>query len=108
MPNPTTVNRALVARIQQGTATVAALTANGATPLGTMGDDYAPCTDTGRQCTNDVYALSLAGVTPSGYVTWFQAQQACANSGKRLPSSAEWQLGSLRRMTSIISIISVP
>src|SRR4029434_1800862 len=22
---------------------------------------------------------------------WFQAQEACANSGKRLPTSAEWQ-----------------
>jgi formylglycine-generating enzyme required for sulfatase activity len=26
-------------------------------------------------------------------ITWFQAQEACANSGKRLPTSAEWQMG---------------
>ena len=25
-------------------------------------------------------------------LTWFQAQQACAHSGKRLPSNAEWQM----------------
>jgi formylglycine-generating enzyme required for sulfatase activity len=30
-------------------------------------------------------------VTPSAFITWFQAQQACTNAGKRLPSNAEWQ-----------------
>jgi hypothetical protein len=25
-------------------------------------------------------------------ITWFQAQEACANAGKRLPSNAEWQV----------------
>src|SRR5262244_2867433 len=40
VPNATTTNRALVARIQQGTATVASLTAGGATLLGTLTDDY--------------------------------------------------------------------
>src|SRR5262249_56862609 len=91
VPDATTTNRALVVKIQQGTATVASLTAGGATPLGTLTDDYAPCVHSGQHCTNDIYALSLPGVTPSGFITWFQAQQACANSGKRLPSSAEWQ-----------------
>ena len=91
VPDATTTNRALVVKIQQGTATVASLTAGGATPLGTLTDDYAPCAHSGQHCTNDIYALSLPGVTPSGFITWFQAQQACANSGKRLPSSAEWQ-----------------
>jgi formylglycine-generating enzyme required for sulfatase activity len=33
----------------------------------------------------------VAGVSPSGNLTWFQAQIACANARKRLPSSAEWQ-----------------
>src|SRR5207245_9976635 len=28
---------------------------------------------------------------PSANITWFQAEQALANSGKRLPSNAEWQ-----------------
>ena len=35
--------------------------------------------------------MSLPGVTPSANVTWFQAQAACKNAGKRLPSNAEWQ-----------------
>ena len=37
------------------------------------------------------YAVSLLGPTPSGNITWFQAQQACKNACKRLPSNAEWQ-----------------
>ncbi len=35
--------------------------------------------------------MSLPGITPSAYITWFQAQVACKNSRKRLPSNAEWQ-----------------
>ena len=67
------------------------LTAGGATQLGTSGDDYAPCADSGQNCTDDIYAVSLPGVTPSAFITWFQAQQACTNAGKRLPTNAEWQ-----------------
>ena len=37
--------------------------------------------------------MSLPSVLPSAFITWFQAQEACANSGKRLPTSAEWQVG---------------
>src|SRR5262245_13996350 len=91
VPNATTINQALVAKIRQGTATVASLMAGGATQLGNAGDDYAPCEDSGRNCANDVYAVSVSGVKPSVLLTWFQAQQACANAGKRLPSNAEWQ-----------------
>jgi formylglycine-generating enzyme required for sulfatase activity len=39
----------------------------------------------------DFYARSVPGVLPAGDVTWHQAQQALANSGKRLPSNSEWQ-----------------
>ena len=49
-----------------------------------------PCDASGRDCT-DIYARSVAGVTPRSEITWFQAQQALANSGKRLPTGAEWQ-----------------
>ena len=52
-------------------------------------DDY-PCNDNGQNCTN-IYARSIAGVKPSANITWFQAQQALANVGKRLPTNAEWQ-----------------
>lgn len=90
VPGPTTINKGLVKRIQGGKATVVDLTAGGATPLGVASDDYAPCDDRGSDCKN-IFALSLLGKTPSSHITWFQAQQACKNSGKRLPSNAEWQ-----------------
>ena len=83
-------NASLINKVKTGTVTAAILTAAGATRLGESSDDYAPCNDNGTNCT-DVFAVSLPGVTPSVYITWFQAQQACKNSGKRLPSNAEWQ-----------------
>ena len=52
-------------------------------------DDY-PCNDNGQDCTN-IYARSVPGVKPSADITYFQAQQALANVGKRLPTNAEWQ-----------------
>lgn len=61
----------------------------GGTQYGVSSDDY-PCTDNGQNCTG-IYARSAAGVTPSSSITWFQAQQACHNAGKRLATSAEWQ-----------------
>ena len=93
IPNPTTTNASLVRKVQLGRATEADLTAGGATQLGTKGDDYARCTDTGQACANDIYAVSLPSVIPSAFITWFQAQEACANAGKRLPTNAEWQVG---------------
>src|SRR5215470_18824523 len=92
VPNPTTVNRFLVGRIRRGTAMAADLAVGGATQLGVIGtDDYAPCADNGQNCANDIFAVSLPGVMPSANLTWFQAQAACTNAGKRLPSNAEWQ-----------------
>ena len=93
VPNPSTTNALLVRKIQQGMATLADLTAAGATQLGVAGDDYTPCTHNGQNCANDIYAVSLPAVIPSAFITWFEAQEACANSGKRLPTSAEWQVG---------------
>ncbi len=84
-------NAGLIKKVRQGRATVADLTAGGATQLGTSGDNYAPCTDNGQNCANDIYAVSLPGVTPARFITWFQALEACTNAGKRLPSNAEWQ-----------------
>jgi formylglycine-generating enzyme required for sulfatase activity len=93
VPNPTTTDASLVRRIQWGRATRADLIAGGATQLGTASDDYAPCTDNGQNCANDIYAVSLPAEMPSANITWFQAQEACANAGKRLPTNAEWQVG---------------
>lgn len=50
-----------------------------------------PCNANGQDCTN-IFARSVAGVTPRAGITWFQAQAALANSGKRLPTNAEWQM----------------
>lgn len=93
VPDPDTTNAYLVRRIQQGRATLADLTAGGAVQLGRANDDYAPCADDGQNCAGDIYALSLPAQHPSASLTWFQAQEACANAGKRLPASAEWQVG---------------
>jgi len=62
---------------------------NGGVQYGVNGDDY-PCNDNGQNC-GDIYARSVPGVPPSGDMTWFQAQEALVNSGKRLPTNAEWQ-----------------
>jgi formylglycine-generating enzyme required for sulfatase activity len=39
-----------------------------------------------------LYAASIKNVSPAKFLTWFQAQQACALSGKRLLTNAEWQM----------------
>jgi hypothetical protein len=92
VPDPLGANTSLVRAIQRGRATAAWLAAGGARQLGVgNADDYAPCADSGEHCTDDVYAVSLPGVVPSANITWFQAQAACENARKRLPSSAEWQ-----------------
>lgn len=93
VPEATTTNAILVRKIQLGRATEADLTAGGATRLGVKGDDYARCTDNGQNCADDIFAVSLPSQIPSALITWFQAQEACANSGKRLPTNAEWQIG---------------
>ena len=89
--DPLGANKGLVKKIQAGKATVADL-AGAATQLGIgFTDNYAPCADSGQNCADDIYALSLPGVPPSANVTWFQAQAACENARKRLPSNVEWQ-----------------
>ncbi len=71
----------------------APIASSATTQYGISVDDY-PCSDNGNDCssTHPIYARSVAGVTPSGFITWFQAQQACAMSGKRLITNAEWQM----------------
>lgn len=71
----------------------APIASSATTQYGTSVDDY-PCSDNGNDCssTHPIYARSVAGVTPSRFITWFQAQQACGMSGKRLITNAEWQM----------------
>jgi len=59
----------------------------------------AACNADGSDCGADadglnpaIFAQSVAGVLPAVAPTWFQAAIACANVGKRLPTSAEWQM----------------
>jgi formylglycine-generating enzyme required for sulfatase activity len=92
VPDPLGANKGLVKKIQLGKATTALLAGGGATQLGTgVIDNYGPCADSGQNCTDDIYAVSLPGVLPSANLTWFQALAACENARKRLPSNAEWQ-----------------
>ena len=65
------------------------------TQYGDGSDNYpGGCSDNANGCTgaDTIYARSEAGVNPSTNITWFQAQQACAASGKRLITNAEWQM----------------
>ncbi len=61
---------------------------------GTQITEALPCSVNGNDCSgaNPIFARSIAGVTPRASITWFQAQQACAMSGKRLLTNAEWQM----------------
>lgn len=90
VPNSTTTNKGLAKKIRQGKVKLKDLTDAGAIQVGAASDDWGLCGDTGALCTG-FFAVSLAGVTPAAHGTWFQAVEACGNSGKRLPSNIEWQ-----------------
>ena len=90
-----TTDAPTIAKIRSGTVTLTDLIAAGAIQRGVAGDDYgAGCPDAGNGC-KDLYAVSIPGVTPSAYLTWFQAAAVARNAGKRLPSTAEWQAAAL-------------
>ena len=89
----------LISKIKSGTASAksllspAAVTA-GVVQLGLSSGDLVAygCPTTGNGCMN-VYAVSIAGVAPASFVTWFQALATARNSGKRLAMNQEWQAG---------------
>ena len=89
-------NTGLIKKVRDGKATLADLTAGGATQHGCtaapFGHTAIPGTfpNTGNW-TVPHYAASIPGVLPSTCVSWFQAEQACALSGKRLLTNQEWQ-----------------
>ena len=99
-------NIKLVKLVQQGKATLALLTAGGATEL-SVASGAATCSPTfpanfprGGQWTPvlgstppspGVYAVSIPGVVPTACIDWFQAAQACRLAGKRLLTNLEWQ-----------------
>lgn len=92
-----TTDATVIAKIKDGTVTLADLTAAGATQRGattTTADYGVGCPLTGNECLN-LYAVSIPGVLPSRFITWFQAVAVVRNSGKRLPTSQEWQAAAL-------------
>lgn len=93
---PATQTR-LIHKVKRGTATLADLTAGGATQV-SLSAPSGPCLPTfpatfpnTGNWTAPLYAVSIPGVYPTACVTWFQAEQACAISGKRLLTNQEWQ-----------------
>lgn len=90
-----TRNQTLIRKIREGTVTRRELIAGGAVQRGVESQDYeTSCLVNGAGCKN-IYAVSIPGVIPSGYISWFQAAAAARNAGKRLPTSAEWQVAAL-------------
>jgi len=95
----------LVNRVQTGTATLDDLVTNRGRQLGVADtcrgpSDYGenfPATGNWKPVAGSnppsprVYAVSIPGVQPSACITWFQANQACRLSGKRLARNDEWQ-----------------
>ena len=92
----------LIHALQSGKASVVTLTAGGASQLGAIPENGCTYTEypdsfpaTGNW-TTPLYAVSLPGVMPSTCITWFQAEQACRLSGKRLltnaPAGGTWVL----------------
>lgn len=89
-----TTDTATIKKIQKGKIASAADLA-AATQRGATSDDYgAGCPDNAAGCV-DFYAVSVSGVTPSGYITQIQATAACRNAGKRLVTNAEWTAAAL-------------
>jgi len=96
-------NATLVRKVQTGRATLADLTAGGAILVSpstcTIPDFPANFPRNGNWTpvpgsnppSPGVYAVSIPGVQPSRCITWFQANQACLLSGKRLLTNREWQ-----------------
>ncbi len=58
---------------------------------GQAGDDYPAAWPAVGDAQVELYACSLAGVVPGGYMSWYRADRACRAQGKRLCSRVEWQ-----------------
>ncbi len=87
-------NHKLIKKVQDGEATLAELTAGGASqmsPSSSCLPAFPSTFDPTGNWTAPFYAASVAGVPPTACVTLSQAEQACALSGKRLLTNQEWK-----------------
>lgn len=87
-------NTGLIKRVQDGRAILADLLAGGASQVGpspSCSPAFPGTFPSTGNWTAPLYAASIAGVPPTACLTWFQAEQACALSGKRLLTNQEWQ-----------------
>ncbi len=97
-------NAGLIKKIQKGTVKLSDLMKGGATQVSPatplpVGTNNGPCSAAAFPATfppdgnwtAPLYAVSVAGVLPTTCPTWFQAEQACALSTKRLLTNQEFQ-----------------
>lgn len=91
-----TTNKRLIRKIRNGTVTLSELRSAGAVQVQFDAPEQpvTGCPYNGAGC-KDFYAVSIPGVQPTMYVSWFQATAIARNSWKRLPSNAEWQVAAL-------------
>lgn len=76
-------------------ATIWATAQGGGTPLSSIPPDGTPPSvgnplPISGQGSTQIFALSVSSTQPAGRVSWFQANEACRASGKRLPTIDEW------------------
>lgn len=60
------------------------------TQYGATGADYPATFPQNGQATTPLYALGKVNAAPSAFISWFQANEVCRSSGKRLPTGPEW------------------
>ena len=91
-------NNRLANKVKKGMVTLGDLQTGGAEQVSTSGSPDQPCDrpypatfPPSGEWSEPLYAISVAGVLPTGCTSWFQAEQACRISGKRLPTNQEWQ-----------------
>ncbi len=67
---------------------------SGSTPTGyaNQKDDYPATFPDNGEWTVPLYACSVKNAYISHFMTWFQAAQSCASSGKHLCTNSEWQV----------------
>jgi hypothetical protein len=91
-------NQKLLKRIEKGKASLRDLLDGGAMQVSPFPDDtcpelaaYPPTFPVTGNWTEPLYAVSIPGTRPTTCTTWFQAEQTCRLSGKRLITNQEWQ-----------------